>query len=335
MSVRVLLTGGAGFIGSHTYVALVSAGYDVVILDNFENAQDDIPSRLQLITNRPTEVIRADIRDTDAIASAFEQGGFGAVVHFAAKKSVPESEADPAAYYRANINGLMNVTEAALANGVKAFVFSSSASVYGNAAQMPITEDTAIAPESTYARTKAMGEAYLQDLAKVHPDCAMGLLRYFNPVGAHPSGLIGEDPAQTPTNLVPVIARVANGQLPELQVYGGDYPTADGTGVRDYIHVMDLAEGHVLSLNKLLETGESHLVNLGTGRGNTVLEVVQTYEKVLGHPLPHKVVDRRPGDPSTCYASVDRAADLLGFRARFDLLSMCESNWAYARQDKG
>lgn len=330
MSKRILLTGGAGFIGSHTYVALIAAGFDVVILDNFENARADVPDRLQQLTGQPVEVIRADARDQAAVTAAFDGQKFDAVVHFAAKKSVTEGEVEPAAYYRANVVGLMNTAEAAFASGVKAFVFSSSAAVYGNSDTVPITEDTPLDPENTYARTKAICEAYLQDLGRVHPGCAIGILRYFNPVGAHASGLIGEDPAQPPSNLVPVIARVANGLLHELQIFGGDYPTADGTGVRDYIHVNDLATGHVLSLQALLGSGESHLVNLGTGQGHSVLEVLRVYETVVGRELPHKIVDRRSGDPATSFASVAHARDVLGFEACHGLKEMCASNWAFS-----
>lgn len=327
---RVLLTGGAGFIGSHTYVALVASGFDVVILDNFENAQADVPQRLTQITGQTVEVIRADVRNQAEVVAALEGSQFDAVVHFAAKKSIPEGEENPAPYYRSNCIGLMNVAEAAVAQGVKAFVFSSSAAVYGNTDEVPITEDTPVHPENTYARTKAVCEAYLQDLGRVNPQCAMGILRYFNPVGAHASGLIGEDPFQPPTNLVPVIAQVAQGVLPKLKIFGGDYPTIDGSGVRDYIHVNDLAHGHVLSLQALLKTGDSHLVNLGTGQGHSVREVLRAYEKVLGRDLPHSVVERRTGDPAVSFASVIHARDVLGFEARHKLTEMCESNWAFS-----
>lgn len=330
MAKRILLTGGAGFIGSHTFVALTAAGFDVVILDSFENAQPDVPDRLAQISGKKVAVIRADIRNPAEMSAACEGQAFDGVVHFAAKKSIPEGDADPALYYRVNFEGLMNVAEAAIANDVKAFVFSSSAAVYGNAETVPIVEETPIAPENTYARTKAMGEAYLQDLAKVNPGLAVGILRYFNPVGAHASGLIGEDPFQPPTNLVPVMAQVATGRLPQIKVFGGDYPTDDGTGVRDYIHVEDLARGHVLSLEALLKTQSGHLVNLGTGRGHSVLEVLRAYEAVLGHDLPHSIVDRRPGDAAVSFASVTRAQDLLGFSARLDLAEMCASNWAFS-----
>jgi UDP-glucose 4-epimerase len=330
MTHRILLTGGAGFIGSHTYLALVAAGFDVVILDNFANAHPDVPDRLAQISGQPVQVIRADIQNRAEIEAAFDGQNFDAVVHFAAKKSIPEGEAQPALYYRTNVEGLMNVAEAAVAHQVKAFVFSSSAAVYGNTDAVPIMEDTPLSPENTYARTKAIGEAYLQDLGRVTPGLALGILRYFNPVGAHKSGLIGEDPFQPPTNLVPVIAQVAKGLLPGFKIFGSDYPTADGTGVRDYIHVDDLAQGHVLSLQALLKTGESHLVNLGTGQGHSVLEVLQIYQEVLGRELPYTMAERRPGDAAVSFASVAHARDILGFEAQHKLKEMCASNWAFS-----
>ena len=330
MTKRILLTGGAGFIGSHTYVALFEAGYSVTILDNFENARLDVPQRLERITGAPVPVVEADIRDAGAMRDALAQG-FDAVVHFAARKSVAEGEEDPEGYYRTNCGGLMNIAEAMRANGVTRIVFSSSAAIYGNAERTPITEDTPAAPINTYARTKAFGEEYLTALAQADPNFAVGILRYFNPVGAHASGLIGEDPSQPPMNLVPVIARVARGELATLKVFGGDYPTPDGTGIRDYIHVEDLARGHVLSLDTLFEREAGHLVNLGTGSGHSVLEVLEIYRDVTGLELPHEVVARRPGDAAVSFADVERARTLLGFEAQHGLRSMCESNWAFSR----
>lgn len=330
MKKRVLLTGGAGFIGSHTYFALVSAGYDVTILDNFENAQKTVPARLEEITGTPTKLVECDIRDGEAVMAAFAGRDFDAVVHFAALKSVPESDADPLGYHQTNCTGLIHVAAAMQAHGVNAIVFSSSAAVYGSTDKTPIAEETPPAPQNVYARTKLFGEEFLTSMAAANPALRTGILRYFNPVGAHPSGLIGEDPSLPPTNLVPVIARVANRQLDKLMVFGGTYPTPDGTGIRDYIHVLDLAEGHVLSLNALLKKGQSHLVNLGTGRGYSVLEVLRAYEQVVGRSIPYEVVDRRPGDAAVSYAKTDLAKSLLGFEARHDLKSMCQSNWAFS-----
>ncbi|RLK07343.1 UDP-glucose 4-epimerase GalE [Ruegeria conchae] len=330
MTKHILLTGGAGFIGSHTYAALVDAGYAVTILDNFENARHDVPDRLSQITGKAVPVIEADIRDQDAIKSAFATNDFDAVVHFAALKSVPDSEADPIGYYNSNCTGLINIVDAMQASGVKNIVFSSSAAVYGSASQMPLTETSPCLPDSCYGSTKLFGEEFLARVTKAHPDVKTGILRYFNPVGAHPSGLIGEDPSQPPGNLVPVIARVARGEIEALSIFGGDYDTPDGTCIRDYIHVLDLARGHVLSLDALLNQKESHLVNLGTGRGNSVREVLNTYSEVINREIPNRIVDRRPGDPPVSYAATDRASEVLGFEAKHGLRDMCESNWKFS-----
>ncbi|WP_299847857.1 UDP-glucose 4-epimerase GalE [uncultured Paracoccus sp.] len=333
MSRRVLLTGGAGFIGSHSYVALVEAGFETVILDSFANAHRDVPERLARITGRPTPVIEADIRDSIAVQKAMDGGRFDAVVHFAALKSVPGSEADPVGYYDVNVGGLVNVVCAMQAHGISRMVFSSSAAVYGEAEVMPVTEDSPVRPQNVYARTKLVGEDFLAAVRRANPDFALGILRYFNPVGAHESGLIGEDPGQPAGNLVPVIAQVAAGRREKLMIFGDDWPTPDGTAIRDYIHVEDLARGHVQSLERLLQPGGegSHLVNLGTGRGHTVREVIDCYEKVSGQPIRAEIAPRRAGDAAISYADTGRAERLLGFRATRDLASMCASNWAFMR----
>jgi UDP-glucose 4-epimerase len=330
MPYRILLTGGAGFIGSHTYLALVAAGYEVAILDNFENARRDVPDRLGQITGTPVEMIEADIRDAPAMGAAMSRG-FDAVVHFAALKSVPLGEADPLGYFQSNCAGLMNVMSAMRDHDVSRIVFSSSAAIYGNTERVPITEDTPPAPVNVYARTKVFGEDLLNAMAAADQSLAVGILRYFNPVGAHPSGLIGEDPHLPPTNLVPVIARVATGRMPLLKVFGTDYPTPDGSGVRDYIHVEDLARGHVLSLDALFRTGKGHLVNLGTGQGHSVLDVIAAYETVAGRTIPHEKVARRPGDPAISFADAAKARAVLGFEAQHDLAEMCASNWAFSK----
>lgn len=328
---HVLLTGGAGFIGSHTCLALLGAGFRVTILDNFENARADVPARLERIAGCSIPVEHADIRDAAAVAGIVARGGFDAVVHFAARKSVPDSVADPLGYYESNCTGLLNVLAAMRAAGVGRIVFSSSAAIYGMPEVMPITEETPAAPLNPYAESKAFGETVLLAMGRAHPEMRIGILRYFNPVGAHPSGLIGEDPSQPPGNLVPVIGRVATGQMERLTIFGGDWPTPDGTGIRDYIHVEDLARGHVLSLQALMGDGGSHLVNLGTGTGYSVLDVVRTYADVSGRDIPYRIVDRRPGDAAVSYAATDRARAVLGFQAQHDLRAMCASNWAYLK----
>ncbi|TRW96180.1 UDP-glucose 4-epimerase GalE [Paracoccus sp. M683] len=330
---RVLLTGGAGFIGAHVYLALVDSGFEPVILDNFHNARRDVPDRLTQITGRPTPVIEADIRDEAAMDQAMRGAGFDAVIHFAALKSVPDSQSDPLGYYQVNVGGLINVTRAMQANGVARIVFSSSAAVYGEAEAMPVTEESAVRPQNNYARTKLVGEQFLAALAQAEPQLGLGILRYFNPVGAHPSGLIGEDPSQPAGNLVPVIAQVAMGRRDRLMIFGDDWPTPDGTAIRDYIHIEDLARGHVLSLQALTDGGGSgsHLVNLGTGRGHSVREVIACYQQVSGQPIPNQVVPRRGGDAAVSYADTRLADQKLGFRARYDLAAMCGSNWAFMR----
>ncbi len=329
---RVLLTGGAGFIGSHTYVELTQAGYTVSILDNFENARRDIPDKLEQITGKPTQVFECDIRSADAVNRVFETGTFDAVVHFAALKSVPESQANPFGYFETNCVGLFNIVSAMKSRGVHKLVFSSSAAVYGDPPVMPIQENAPHAPQSVYARTKCIGEDFLNSLADADNSLSIGILRYFNPVGAHPSGLIGEAPSQPPTNLVPVVAKVAKGEMPKLKIFGGDYPTKDGTGVRDYIHVQDLARGHVLSLNALLHDGKNHCVNLGTGKGYSVLDVVKAYETASGRAIPYEIVERRPGDPAVSCAAIDEARNVLEFEAQLGLKDMCAGNWHFAKE---
>ena len=329
MSKTVLLTGGAGYIGSHTYLGLVAAGYDVVILDNFSNAEEDVPLRLARITGSPVKLHRGDVLDPVFLAGVFAAHNFDAVIHFAAKKAVGESVAKPLDYIQTNIGGFVNLLQAMDAAGVRHIVFSSSATVYGDTLVQPIPEDHPRTYTSPYAYTKISGEQILEQLVAADPRWAIGTLRYFNPVGAHNSALIGEDPQDIPNNLVPYIAKVAMGELPRLQVFGDDYDTPDGTGLRDYIHVEDLAEGHVLSVNALIETGRSHTVNLGTGEGSTVLEVLRAYSDACGKNLPFEIVPRRDGDVAVLTARPDLAREILGFNATRTLDDMCRSSWAW------
>jgi len=328
---RILLTGGAGYIGSHTFVALREAGHDPVILDSFANARADIPDRLELLTDAPIAVIRADVRDRAALDAAFAAHRFDAVIHFAALKSVGESVRAPLAYAEVNIGGLVTLLQAMQAAGVRRIVYSSSATVYAESATMPLTEQAPLGGVSGYAFTKRAGEEILARLGASEPGWQIGVLRYFNPAGAHPSGLIGEDPAGVPANLVPYLAQVARGDLPVLRVFGTDWPTPDGSGVRDYIHVMDLAEGHVASVAALLGGAEGHVLNLGTGRGASVFEVLKAYESAVGRALPWVAAPRRPGDLAAYWADPARAEAVLGFRARRSLADICTSSWSFAR----
>lgn len=329
MTQTILLTGGAGYIGSHTYVALKAAGFEVVILDDFSNAARDVPDRLELITGAPVRLYEGSVLDRGLLARLFAETRIDAVVHFAARKAVGESVTMPLAYFETNCTGLVGLLQEMEAACVHRLVFSSSATVYGIPDVTPTPETAPHRHMNPYGLTKITGELILDALAASDPKWAFGTLRYFNPAGAHGSALIGEDPSDIPNNLMPYIAQVAMGQRPHLQVFGDDYPTPDGTGVRDYIHVEDLAEGHVLSLKSLLETGESHLVNLGTGRGYSVLEMVAAYSAACGRALPYRIVDRRPGDVPIYCATVERARALLGFEAKRDLAQMCASSWAW------
>ena len=323
---KILLTGGAGYIGSHTYLALVEAGFEVVILDNFSNAKSDVPNRLQDIAGQMVDVFQGDVLNRADLDDVFAAHKIDGVVHFAAKKAVGESVAKPLDYMHNNIGGLLNLLAAMDAADVRRIVFSSSATVYGDTIIQPIPEDHARTYTSPYAFTKIAGEQILEQL----PDTwAVGILRYFNPVGAHKSAMIGEDPEDIPNNLVPYIAKVATGELAELSVFGDDYDTPDGTGVRDYIHVEDLADGHVLSIKSLLETGKSHTVNLGTGEGSSVLDVLAAYSEACGHDLAHTIAPRRDGDVAVLTARPEQAKAQLGFEAKRSLADMCKSSWAW------
>ena len=329
VSDAILLTGGAGFIGSHTHVALLEAGYRPVILDDFSNAAEDTPDRLRRVTGVDPLVYRGSVLDAALLDRIFSEHRFAAVVHFAARKAVGESVVMPLEYIETNVTGLVTLLKAMRSADVFRLVFSSSATVYGVPEVLPVPESAPTGFTSPYGYTKLAGEQILQQLAASDARWAFGILRYFNPAGAHRSGLLGEDPRDIPNNLMPFIAKVAVGELPALNVFGNDYPTHDGTGVRDYIHVEDLAEGHVLSLQALLRTGQSHLVNLGTGQGYSVLDMLNAYSAACGRTLPHVIAPRRPGDTAATYADPRLAGELLGFHARRSLDEMCASSWTW------
>jgi UDP-glucose 4-epimerase len=326
----ILVTGGAGYIGSHTCVALLEGGHDVVVLDNLSNSKRAALQRVEEIAGRRLAAfVHADIRDRDALEALFGAHRIEAVIHFAALKAVGESVREPLRYYQNNVGGTLVLTEAMAAAGVRRLVFSSSATVYGDPASVPIREDFPTAPTNPYGWSKWMTERILTDLALTDPAWQVVLLRYFNPVGAHESGRIGEDPCGLPNNLMPYVSQVALGRLAELQVFGGDYPTADGTGVRDYIHVMDLAGGHVRAVERIEALPGVTCLNLGTGRGYSVVDVIHAFERASGRGVPYRVVSRRPGDVSACWADPRRAEQMLGWRAERDLDTMCRDAWRW------
>lgn len=326
---RVLVTGGAGFIGSHTVVSLLEAGHEPVVVDNLSNARRSVLGRIAQISGAEVEFHEADIRDR-ARMTDIAAAGFDACMHFAALKAVGESVEKPMLYYDNNVGGTISLVEILLDAGVETFVFSSSSTVYGDPDTLPVTESMPIGTATNpYGWTKIMMEQVLRDLHVANPTWSVSLLRYFNPVGAHPSGLIGEDPKGIPNNLMPFVARVADGLIPQLKVYGGDYPTADGTGVRDYIHVVDVAEGHVAALDRLAGTPGVHTFNLGTGLGHSVLDVVKAYELASGKPVPYEIVDRRPGDVAANWADVTKAAEELDWRTTRNLEDMCADSWRW------
>ena len=324
-----LLTGGAGYIGSHTAVALAARGHDVIILDNFTNARRDVPQRLERLIGREIKVIEADIRDVPAVTAALRQHRVTAILHFAALKAVGESEADPLLYYDTNIIGSIRLLEAMQAAGVMRIVFSSSATVYGQPEQSPILEDAPIRVETIYGRTKLVIENLINDLVRTGKLKAALNLRYFNPIGAHESALIGETPLGVPNNLMPYITQVATGARPELNVFGTDYPTRDGTGERDYIHVMDLAEAHALAVEYVCTQDCSKTMNLGTGLGTTVLELVKAFETVTRRKIPLHLAPRRAGDVPSYYANPALAEHLLGWKARRTIEDMCQDSWRW------
>ncbi|WP_343604284.1 UDP-glucose 4-epimerase GalE [Roseateles sp.] len=325
----ILLTGATGYIASHTWLALQAAGYRVVGVDNFSNSSPKVLDRLAELSGQTPLFEKLDVCDDAALDAVFNEYKPAAVVHFAAFKAVGESTAKPLSYYRNNLDGLLTVCEAMRRHDCKRIVFSSSATVYGQPRSLPLREDAELMAVNPYGATKLIGEGILRDLGASDPQWQTACLRYFNPVGAHESGRIGEDPRGIPNNLMPYVTQVAVGRRAKLSIFGNDYDTPDGTGVRDYIHVVDLAEGHVAALNFLLRGQESIWVNLGTGRGYSVLELVNAFAKASGREIPYEIVARRPGDVAACYADPALAREKLGWSARFDLQRMCEDSWRW------
>jgi UDP-glucose 4-epimerase len=325
----ILVCGGAGYIGSHTCVVLAERGYRVVIADNLSNASARVITRLEQLTRRPIDFRCLDIRDRAALSKLFSSEPFDAVIHFAALKAVGESCEKPLEYFDNNVGGTIALLQEMREAGVSRLVFSSSATVYGTPERLPVDEDARLDVTNPYGRTKLMVEQMLGDLCLAEPAFKVANLRYFNPVGAHPSGLMGEDPSTVPNNLMPYVSQVASGRLKRLRIFGGDYPTSDGTGVRDYIHVMDLARAHVDAIEYLQRTDQSITVNLGRGRGVSVLELVASFRRATGREIPFEIVARRPGDVAEVYADPSRANHLLGWRAEFDIDAMCSDAWRW------
>lgn len=325
----ILVTGGTGYIGSHTVVELMQAGFEVLIVDNFCNSKVSVLDRIERIVGRRPGFAEADVRNREAMRALFADNRFEAVIHFAGLKSVGESVTQPLRYYDNNINGSLVLFETMAEAGVKTLVFSSSATVYGDPHAVPIREDFPLSATNPYGRSKLIVEEILGDVARADTSWHITLLRYFNPVGAHESGLIGEDPNGIPNNLMPYISKVAVGTLAELSVFGSDYPTHDGTGVRDYIHVVDLARGHLAALKALSASAGVLTVNLGTGQGYSVLDVVRAFEAVSGRRVPYRIVDRRPGDIAACYADPLLAKTLLDWQAQYGIEEMCRDAWRW------
>jgi len=330
---NILVTGGAGYIGSHTCIELLDSGYDVVVVDNLSNAKEEPLRRVQALTGKDLAFHRVDLLDAGALEEVFAEHEIDVVIHFAAFKAVGDSVAKPLKYYRNNVAGTVNLCEIMARHGVKNMVFSSSATVYGDPETVPIDESFPVSATNPYGRTKLMMEQILKDVQESEPDWNIVILRYFNPVGAHESGRIGEDPNGVPDNLMPYISQVAVGKLERLSVFGGDYPTPDGTGIRDYIHVVDLARGHLNALEKLDLDPGLFVCNLGTGTGYSVLEAVAAFEKASGRAVPYEIVKRRPGDVAVCYASTQLAKTELGWEAARGLDEMCVDAWRWQSQN--
>ena len=326
---KILVTGGAGYIGTHTCIELIQANDEIVIVDNLSNAKYEAVKRIEQITETKIPFYQMDVCNYNGMEQIFKEEKFDGIIHFAGLKSVPESVKIPLQYYANNINSTLVLLELAKKYHVKNFVFSSSATVYGNPQTLPITEDSPLSATNPYGRTKLFIESILQDFYTCNPTFNIAILRYFNPIGAHPSGLIGEDP----NNLVPYVTQVAIKKLPYLKVNGNDYPTKDGTGIRDYIHVCDLARGHVLALNKLKTNCGLVIYNLGTGTGYSVLEIIHAFSKVVGFDIPYQIVARRPGDIATCYADPTKAYQEIGFKAKYNLNDMARDAWNWQKKN--
>jgi UDP-glucose 4-epimerase len=326
---NVLITGGAGYIGSHTCCELLQAGYEVTVVDNLANSKEESLRRVQELAGKKLRFHKVDLLDREALTAVFDRSAVDAVIHFAGLKAVGESVAVPLRYYHNNVTGTLILLEVMGTHKVKNLVFSSSATVYGDPPRVPITEDFPLSPTNPYGRSKLMIEEILRDVHAADGAWNIALLRYFNPVGAHPSGRIGEDPNGIPNNLFPYITQVAVGKLSQLSVFGNDYPTCDGTGVRDYIHVVDLAVGHIRALEKLASNPGTVTYNLGTGQGYSVLEVISAFERASGKKVPYKIVERRPGDISTCYADPSKAREELGWTATRGINEMCADAWRW------
>ena len=325
----ILVTGGMGYIGSHTVVELLNLNYEVVVVDNLSNSSILVKDRIKKITNKDFKFYNVDVTDKESLKKVFEENKIDSIIHFAAFKAVGESVEKPLEYYENNLVGALVVFELMKEFNVNNFVFSSSATVYGKPKSCPIKEDFSLSTTNPYGATKLMIEDIMRDLSKADKNLNLVILRYFNPIGAHESGLIGEEPKGIPNNLMPYITKVAVGQLNELSVFGDDYDTKDGTGVRDYIHVVDLAKGHVASIKKLEENPGLLTYNLGTGEGYSVLDLVKAFEKVNNIKIPYKIIDRRPGDIDMCYADPTKAFDELGWKAEFGIERMCEDSWTW------
>lgn len=324
---NILVTGGAGFIGSHTCLELLNAGHDVIVVDNLSNSSEESLKRVRELTGKNILFYQADLLDYDKLDKIFVKNKVDAVIHFAGLKAVGESVSIPLRYYHNNLTGTFNLLDCMQKHGVFNLVFSSSATVYGTPEKLPITEDFPLSTTNPYGTTKLMIEQILQDLYVSDSRFSIVILRYFNPIGAHESGRIGEDPRGIPNNLLPYIAQVATGKLKQVSVYGKDYPTVDGTGVRDYIHVVDLSIGHLKAIEKKAGNPGVYIYNLGTGRGYSVLEMIHAFEKACGKELPYQIIDRRPGDVASCYSNPEKAKSELDWSAKYDIEKMCQDAW--------